>query len=885
MTFDSDTSGFVEMAGLSSTVTTYDENYVSETISSGKSMLTGSVSNLNANHIFGSAGSMTISAGSSVKTIDILATDRVQDVIDKINEGGIFEAGLDNMNRLYIKTAGQNSENITVSGTSEFFNLTGLEGKTWNYNTTTELGSLGYSKITGSVYGLTTDRIFNNMTSGYFTIQADGHRTLNVNVEQGVTSVGDILDFINNSADSDFSASLDASGRIVISTKIDNGASISILDGTTDYAKVLGLTAGTLGGNAVGVSGSNDVYSSLTGSTTGLDNSMRFSAGDFVISVTSPDGQTVSQTFNLTGNETLADIASMISNSNLGLSAVLDSSTNSLSLRSKTAGAYVIELKDGTSDFAETTGFTRNGSQMNPSQIGSLSTLTSTSTVHSVQNLGFSAGDFYINLLNTDGTVSDTLRIEISKFDTIDSIISKINNSGFGIAATITADGKMVLTRTETTTAGGIEVVKGTSDFTNKIGFTAGGNLSAGVQIENGVDATRTSITSNEIAVANPTVSLSTLGITAGNFKINGANINVSESDTIATLLGKINAAFSSSDTNGVYAEFVNNRIVLTSNSASGDARINIEAGTTNLTDMIGLTSGSHIAQTSQTLGQNAIYTINGQDYESQSNIISLDKHGNIVDNNSSSEAIRLTITATGSGTIDIGKKAVSTAFDKLNAFVKKFNEAMGLSQNKILADDAEFSALIVNIKKALTDNVGTFRQIQRQMSDIGINVAIAGGTSSSDGRVTISLNKDRFINAYMNDPDKVKDILIGNDKKPLNYDEAGTFTRLRDTLDSSLQTSGYFASTTRLLESTNKSLLNEINLNTNELNSVKASMAFENDALAGNQAELSEFLAQLEEQYIAVNNMIDKLKYQYNQSLTRLVLNPAGNTMMNFGV
>ena len=90
ITFDSDTSGFVEMAGLSSTVTTYDENYVSETISSGKSMLTGSVSNLNANHIFGSAGSMTISAGSSVKTIDILATDRVQDVIDKINEGGIF---------------------------------------------------------------------------------------------------------------------------------------------------------------------------------------------------------------------------------------------------------------------------------------------------------------------------------------------------------------------------------------------------------------------------------------------------------------------------------------------------------------------------------------------------------------------------------------------------------------------------------------------------------------------------------------------------------------------------------------------------------------------------------------------------------------------------
>ena len=58
--------------------------------------------------------------------------------------------------------------------------------------------------------------------------------------------------------------------------------------------------------------------------------------------------------------------------------------------------------------------------------------------------------------------------------------------------------------------------------------------------------------------------------------------------------------------------------------------------------------------------------------------------------------------------------------------------------------------------------------------------------------------------------------------------------------------------------------------------------MAFEQNSLGANQAELADFLAQLEEQYEAVNNMIDKLKYQYNQSLTRLVLNPGGNTLLN---
>lgn len=167
-------------------------------------------------------------------------------------------------------------------------------------------------------------------------------------------------------------------------------------------------------------------------------------------------------------------------------------------------------------------------------------------------------------------------------------------------------------------------------------------------------------------------------------------------------------------------------------------------------------------------------------------------------------------------------------------------------------------------------------------MSDIGINVAISGGTSSSDGKISISLNKDKFINAYMNDPDKVKGILIGNDKKPINHNEAGTFTRLRDTLDSSLQSNGYFSSTMKLLESTNKSILNEIALSNSELNNVKASMAFEQNSLASSQAELADFLAQLEEQYNSVNKMIDKLKYQYNQSLTRLVLNPTGNTLLN---
>ena len=871
ITFDSDTSGFVSSLGLDKMTHTYSSNYTSKEISSGKSMLTGSEKNLSESKIFGNmqGGTLILSAGSTTKTINVLETDRIKDVIDKINEGGLFSAGIDEQGRLYVKTNAQNGTKVVVSGTSEFGKLTGLTGGSWSYSAETQKGNEDYTKITGSVWGLEGGQTFNNMSSGSFYIKGAGLQTVSVNVVKGSTKVSDVINQINASAD--FKAELDEAGRLVISTKRAVGSDIVIEKGTTNYTSVVGLSAGTLGGNAVFNSGAKDVYSSLKGTVTGLDTGMRFSAGDFKISVTDEAGRIQTKTFRLTGNETLSDVASMISNSELGLSAVINASDNSLVLKSKESGAKKIALTDGTSNFAESTGFTKNGAQASSAIEGSLSTLTSTKTVQNAQALGFSAGDFTISLLNTDGSVSASKKIEITKTDTIDSVISKINNSGLGLTAAINAAGNLVLQRNATDTAGGIAVSKGTSDFTNKIGFSEGGMQSSGAVNKGGSEATRSVLKSNALSAAGASSTLGSLGITDGTFKINGVSIAVKSTESIASLLSKINATFAGNDASGVYAEYTDNRIVLTGNSASENAVIRVEAGSSNISEVLGLTTKEGLNEAVQKKGDNAIYTINGVEYESQSNVVSLTDAAQRTNTGSADEAIRITIKEKGTGTIDIGKKSLTDAANKLSSFVNSFNSTMTLGNSAGLSGDPEFAGLQQAIKNALVNNVGGYKQVTKELAAMGITIYSTTTAGVTGEKIAISFNKDKFINAYLKDPEKVLDVLIGNESKPLDSTKAGSMTRLSDTLQNAV--SGYFTSSISNLETQAKNIALQIAQNTSELNNITNSLAL--GSSSSSFEDMSAYLKQLEDQYNSVNNLIKKMKNNYNQSITRLVLNP----------
>ena len=425
--------------------------------------------------------------------------------------------------------------------------------------------------------------------------------------------------------------------------------------------------------------------------------------------------------------------------------------------------------------------------------------------------------------------------------------------------------------RNATTSAGGISVTKGSSDFTNKIGLTSGGNLAASTSFSAGENATRSVFQSDLLSANYSAETLASLGISDGTFKINGVSISVKADESIASLLSKINSSFAGNDSNGVYAEFNNSRIILTSNSASENSIINLEAGTSNLTEIMGFTSISNTDASMQGLGNNAIFEINGNQYESLSNIVSLNDRAGITETGSASEVIRINLLQQGSGVIDIGKKSLTDAANKLAAFVNAFNSSISLSQSSYLLADAEFQALQGAIKNSLLNSVGSYKQISKELASMGITVYNTKNAGSANEKLTISLNKDKFVNAYLNNPDKVLGVLIGNDSKPLDSAKAGSMVRLSDTLQNSV--SNYFSSTVANLQNQAQDIALQIAQNTSELNNITNTLALGNPD--STYDDMAVYLKQLEDQFDSVNKMIEKMKKNYNQSVVRLSLNP----------
>ncbi len=819
-----------------------------------------------------------------------------------------------------------------------------------------------------------------------FTISSGNGIEVSVNITQGMT-LGDLIEAIN--ADGDYIASFDENGRFVVTT-VQGGIMDMEFGGTSGLDKYLGLAQEeVLGEDEISsTTGTADEYSTLTG-TNNITGNVSFSAGDFSITV---DGNTVN--FDVLEGESLTSVINKINASGLGVSASIQD--GKLVLTAQNPGAVDISLKDGTSNFAEIAGFINGGGiQLVGVDKGVLSTYTSANTAQSAQNSGISAGDFFVHLTDTNGNITDTVKITIGKNEKIDSIIEKINNSGLGVTASINDSGKMVITRNSSETAGGVLVTKGSSDFTNKIGFTSGGYQSATTQYgsqtsivapnsvstskrftegdfiisvedngtvkdytidiestdsiydvidkinaantgvtaslnsnnklvltkdadtgegsisiskgssdfttvlgfttggvyngthESGVAASHTVLTSDKLSVSSK-ATMASMGINGGTFRINGVDITIKETDTIEDVIGRINSVFNSAiyDDIAVTAEFKNNQIVLTTKNASSNARIEIEAGSTNFTEVVGFTDYSSRNNVVD-MGQNANFNIKigndtvGTDYDialdlkditndniyNGNNLIYLDKNGKVVANENQA-AITIEIKKTGETTIKIGQNLLDASLVELNKFVANFNKAMISSENAILSDDADFAKIINNVKAALTDDVADMRKIQQQLADIGITVDIKGGENSNMGTVRIYLDKQKYTDAFYADSQHVMDLLIG--KETVVGVEDGVLTRLNNVLYPEVNNNnGYFNSTPRVLSAVQKELKREITRTTFELNELRL-------AVSGTPATdgLSEYLAKLEEQYRFINEAIANLNSQYATSVTRLILN-----------
>ena len=178
--------------------------------------------------------------------------------------------------------------------------------------------------------------------------------------------------------------------------------------------------------------------------------------------------------------------------------------------------------------------------------------------------------------------------IYITKDTTLNNLLTTINSDEkYGVGAML-KDNKLVFVANRTGNVL-IEIKKGTSNFTNAIGFTEGGSMNTGSLVM-GNDGTAQKL-SGTVAINDDST-----GYTTGTFKVissyNGeeksAVITIDEDDNINDIINKVNNSGI-----GVSATIENGVFEIVQNNKGSGYNITVEAGTSDFTEFVGMTEGT----------------------------------------------------------------------------------------------------------------------------------------------------------------------------------------------------------------------------------------------------------------------------------------------------
>ena len=394
-----------------------------------------------------------------------------------------------------------------------------------------------------------------------------------------------------------------------------------------------------------------------------------------------------------------------------------------------------------------------------------------------LSSLGIKEGSFSVYV---DGVKT---AIEIEEDHTLGDLKSQL--AAAGIKAEIDENGALNLTAyTE-----GQEINIGSTTDTTNIASSLGL-----MKQEDG-----SYISSNSLFKANVSTKLTAENsgfnsqITAGTFTIGDATFTIDEKTTLSSLISQINNSDEAQAR--AYWDDSTGKLSITSKK-EGASYINIEAGTSNFTDVMGLTTSERDADgnitstkmftEAQVLGQNAIFSINGTSMSSTSNTITSDI----------SRIDGVTITLKGinteeetSSTLKI-EQDTSGLIDALKSFVKAYNDTMTkIDEVTATGADLQRESSLTSLKNTLrnyanggnTSNGG----IYKLLSQVGISTASADGNSLSADTTSLKLDEAALKKALEENPEDVQAILAGDN---------GILAMMESTVEQSLKAQiGFF--------------------------------------------------------------------------------------------
>ncbi len=285
--------------------------------------------------------------------------------------------------------------------------------------------------------------------------------------------------------------------------------------------------------------------------------------------------------------------------------------------------------------------------------------------------------------------------------------------------------------------------------------------------------------------------------ITAGTFTIGNATFTINENTTLSSLISQINTSEDAQAT--AYWDDATGKLSITSKK-EGASYINIEAGTSNFTDVMGLTTSvrdadgnllsSKMYTEAQELGQNAMLTINGTSIISTSNTVSSDV--------SRIQGVTLNLkgvtTSEEDGTTKTAKLDVGQDTSGLSEAVKEFVNAYNKLMSKVdevtangadLDGETSLTSLTRMIKNYATGSNTTNGGQFKLLAQLGISTGKADGNNLSADTTSLQFDEAAFKKALEEDPASVQAILAG---------ENGVLNMMENTVEMSLKASvGFF--------------------------------------------------------------------------------------------
>ncbi|MGN1124965.1 MAG: flagellar filament capping protein FliD [Candidatus Gastranaerophilaceae bacterium] len=407
-----------------------------------------------------------------------------------------------------------------------------------------------------------------------------------------------------------------------------------------------------------------------------------------------------------------------------------------------------------------------------------------------------------------DGKKSE---ITIEEDETLGSIMDKISSID-GVSASIN-DGKFSIVADE-----GKSLVVGSSsdesNFVSVAGLIRNTDEKTGdVKYESYTGISRVSTSAKLADVFSEDV--------LGTLKIGGDTFTIDSNTTMKSFIAAINR----SEDAGVsaYWDASAGEMVLKS-KIEGSFNINVEAGTSNLTNVLGLTSGTvdesgnyvkdvdgnYLSKINdQTLGEYAELTINGTNLVSSSNTVTSDISG--------IEGLTLTLKAVSKpdddGVIEPTTISVEQDDEALMEAVKSFITAYNDTISKIddntsygdnLYGDSALTSLRNNLRRTATSSLDSGSL--KLLSDIGISTGKASNSTDTTSVNKLQLDEEKFKEALQKNPDAVKSLLVGDNKGTEN--SGGVLNKLETIVEDSLDTvNGYFTQKNKTYESRISSL------------------------------------------------------------------------------